>query len=131
MRLFVLGAALIISMSTLAPAAYAKSSSPIGKWKGGGVLQPNNGHRERTRCRATVRKAPARGAYDATINCATSAGRITQRTRLRRIGANRYRGRFTIPKYNTRGTVTSVVRGNTQSVTVRSNKGRGWLKLHR
>ena len=131
MRLFVLGTAFVLSLSLLTPTAFAKSASSLaGSWRGSGVLQPSNGRKERARCRVSISKASA-NSYNATMNCATSAGRVSQWALIRKAGGNRYTGHFHNAKYNAHGSIFVVGRGNSLSVTMRSNKGSGWLRLHR
>lgn len=114
-----------------AASAGAQSLSPVGSWRGEGIVRPYSGSPERTPCRGVITKAPGRGAYDGVLRCSTSGGVVTQAGRLRWVGGNTYRGTFYDDNYDVRGSVSAVVRRSTMSVSVVSNKGTGRLSLRR
>jgi hypothetical protein len=129
-RIAALAAAFVALACSAAPAA-ADPGSPVGAWHGSGIIRPVTGAPERAACHASVTKAPARNAYDATIHCNTSLGVISQSARMVRTSGNRYRGTFYNAQYDARGTVSSILAGNRQTVTMLSNKGSGSIVLKR
>ncbi|MCF6199983.1 MAG: hypothetical protein L3J67_11440 [Hyphomicrobiaceae bacterium] len=111
--------------------ANARSASIIGNWSGGGSLSTFSGTRERTKCRATIR--PKKGKrYFISANCAVaSLGLIHQDGILKKVGKNRYRGRFRNAQYDISGSITILLRGNRQYISLKSSGGRGRLVLTR
>ncbi len=129
MRIFSMAGVLLVSFSFITSSAIAKSPSLIGSWRGGGVIQPHNGAKEKTRCRANIHKAPTRGHYRASYRCSSPYGVVTQAVTLRRTGANRYTGSFRNTQHNISGSISVILRGNSHNVTMRSPKGRGWINM--
>jgi hypothetical protein len=60
--------------------------------------------------------------------CATASARAVQTATLRKIADNRYRGTFYNHEYGISGTITVIVRGSTQSVSLTSDAG--WASLN-
>ena len=58
-----------------------------------------------------------------------SLGRAVQTATLRKIADNRYRGTFYNHEYGISGTITVIVRGSTQSVSLTSDAGWASLKF--
>ena len=109
----------------------ARPASIVGHWSGGGSIVSASGGREHTRCRASVRPKGAR-RFRVIARCAlASLGVIDQKATVRRIGKNRYRGRFRNDQYNIVGWMTILVRGNRQFVSLSSSSGRGNLVMRR
>ncbi len=131
MRLLSLASILFLSCSLPVNTSQAKSPSLIGSWHGSGTIQPANGARESTRCRAYIQKAPARGRYRGSYRCSTSAGMISQVVTLRKVSANSFSGSFNNVQYKVRGIISIVLHGNRQSVSLTSSKGRGWINMKR
>jgi hypothetical protein len=131
MRYLTIASVLFLSISLNSNISYAKSTSLIGSWRGGGTVQPTSGAKEKTRCRATIHKASGKGKYRANYRCSSPMGLITQSVTIRRVGANRYSGSFYNTQYNIRGRISITVKGNRQSVSMRSPEGRGWINLRK
>ncbi|MCP4933620.1 MAG: hypothetical protein GY927_05305 [bacterium] len=111
--------------------SYAKSRSLAGSWKGGGSFTTSSGGKERTRCRAKFR-AQKSGRYSVYARCSVaSVGLLKQSATVRSVGKNRYRGRFSNSEYDVHGSITIVVKGNRQYITLRSTSGRGDLVFRR
>ncbi|MBI4724896.1 MAG: hypothetical protein HY765_07940 [Rhodomicrobium sp.] len=125
-RLAVFGAIFFASALTTAQAR-KEGVSLSGSWRGGGTVLYSSGQRERARCRAHFSQSDGRVSLNAV--CATPSGSVSQTASLRRVGANRYAGSFFNPQYNVSGSIYIVVRGNTQSVTLRSGNGSASLVL--
>ena len=111
--------------------SYAKSRSLAGSWKGGGSFTSASGTREKTRCRATVR-AHKYGKYSVYARCSVaSIGLLKQSGIVKTVGKNRYRGNFSNTEYGIHGSISIVVKGNRQYITLRSPEGGGNLVLRR
>lgn len=108
----------------------AKSASIVGSWRGSGVVKPHNEATEKTRCRATVRHSSGNN-YTASYHCSSSMGLATQAVKVRKIGANTYTGSFYNAQHNVRGVINISVHGNSQSVSLRSVKGTGYIKMRK
>jgi hypothetical protein len=119
-----LAATLAVSIATVPE---ARSEGIVGSWSGGGVVRYSSGQAERARCHAHYSGGGAFVSVSAT--CATPSGSVSQSARLRRVGANSYAGSFFNPQYNTSGSIHVTVRGNSQSVSLRSSSGSANLSL--
>ena len=130
MRAILVISAVFFSLGYQVNSSLAKSASIVGSWRGSGVIKPHNQATEKTRCRATVRKAST-NHFTASYRCSSSIGVATQRVRVRKIGANVYSGSFYNSQHNVRGVVNISVRGNSQSVSLRSAKGTGYIRMRK
>ncbi len=131
MRSFVVASVLILSTTFGASFSAAKSVSLIGSWRGGGIVQPNGGAKEKTRCRAEIQKSPGRGLYNAVYKCSSPIGIISQNVAVKKISATKYSGTFNNVLHKVKGIFSIILNGNKQTVTMRSNQGEGWLDLNR
>lgn len=131
MRAMTLAGVLLLSTILSTSASFARSMSPIGSWRGSGIVQPTSGAKERARCRAEIRKAPGRGRYRAHYRCSTSLGMITQSVMIKKVNSRRFTGYFHNNQLNVNGLISITLKGNRQTVTMRSPNGRGWMKLRR
>lgn len=131
MRIITVASVLLLSITLTAASSFAKSPSLIGSWRGGGTIQPNNGAKEKTRCRANIQKAPARGQYRAKYRCSSPYGVVSQAVIVKKVSANRYSGYFSNAQLKIRGSISIVLRGNKQTVTMRSPGGNGWINMRR
>jgi hypothetical protein len=123
-----LGLALAVTLAmNVATAPEARSEGLAGSWSGGGIVTYASGQRERARCRAQYSDGGSFVSVSAT--CATPSGSVSQSANLRRVGANSYAGSFFNPEYNTTGSIRVTVRGNSQSVSLRSSNGSADLSL--
>jgi hypothetical protein len=123
-----LGLALAVTFSVGAVAVpEARSEGLAGSWSGGGVVRYASGQSERARCHAHY--SGGGNAVTVSATCATPSGSVSQSANLRRVGANSYAGSFFNPQYNTSGSIHVTVRGNSQSVSLRSNTGSASLSL--
>ena len=129
MRPLMIATALLLSLSLDSTNSYAKSPSLIGSWQGGGIVQPTSGAKEKTRCHATILKAPARGQYRANYRCSSSLGVITQAVTVKKTGANHYSGSFNNAQHKIRGMISIILKGNNQTVTMKSANGHGWINM--
>lgn len=110
--------------------SYAKPTSIIGAWSGGGIVKFSGGSKERARCRIRYHKSSS-STYGAVATCATTSGKITQTARLKRRGGGRYSGSFYNSQFNVKGRIVVVLRGRRQTVTLTSSKGSGRLSLRK
>lgn len=110
----------------LAHHGQAQSTNLEGSWSGGGSVSFASGAKERARCRAHYTRR-SNGGYVVRAVCATAAARAEQTASLRRVAENRYRGTFHNYEYGVSGTISIVVRGNTQIVRLTSSAG--WASL--
>jgi hypothetical protein len=101
-----------------------------GSWSGGGAVIFASGARERASCRAHFRRA-GRTSYSLRATCATASGRASQTATVHLIGSNRYQGRFYNSEYDFSGTISIVVRGNSQSVYLSSSTASASIRLSR
>jgi hypothetical protein len=104
--------------ASMAAVPEVRSEGLAGSWSGGGVVTYASGQRERARCHAHY--SGGGGSVSVNATCATPSGSVSQSARLRRVGANSYAGSFFNPEYNTSGSIRVTVRGNSQSVSLRS-----------
>ncbi|MCF6198197.1 MAG: hypothetical protein L3J67_02155 [Hyphomicrobiaceae bacterium] len=130
MRAILVISILCFSLGSQVTSSLAKSASFAGSWHGGGVVKPHNQATEKTRCRATVRQASA-SSFTARYSCSSSIGVATQNVRVRKVGTNVYSGSFYNSQHNVRGVVNITVRGNSHSVSLRSAKGTGYIKMRK
>lgn len=131
MRTRTVASALFLSIILGATASYAKSQSLIGSWRGGGVVQPKDGAREKTRCRAEIQKSPGRCLYHAVYRCSSPLGLISQTVDIKKKSTTRYVGTFYNPQYNVKGTFSITLQGNRHSVVMKSSRGEGWIDFSR
>jgi hypothetical protein len=113
--------------ASMAAVPEARSEGLAGSWSGGGIVTYASGQRERARCHAHYSGGGSSVSVSAT--CATPSGSVSQSANLRRVGANSYAGSFFNPQYNTTGSIHVTVRGNSQSVSLRSASGSASLSL--
>jgi hypothetical protein len=99
-----------------------------GSWSGGGPISFASGAKEYAKCRARYTRASNEG-YVVSAICATASARAAQTATLRKIDGNRYRGTFYNSEYGISGTITVIVRGATQSVSLTSDAGWASLKF--
>lgn len=131
MRSFLMASVLILSISFGAAGSFAKSVSIIGSWRGGGIVQPKDGAKEKTRCRAEIQKSPGRGLYNAIYKCSSPIGLISQNVAVIKISATKYSGTFHNDVHNVKGNFSITLKGDKQIVTMESSQGKGWLDLNR
>ena len=131
MRNFTMASMLLLSISVWTSVSHAKTVSLIGSWRGSGIIQPANGDKEKTRCRAQVLNAPGRGKYTAVYKCSSPLGLISQTVSVKKINSNQYSGTFHNALHNVRGVFSIILRGNKQSVVMQSSAGKGWINLSR
>ena len=108
----------------------AESASLDGSWRGTGTVSFFLGTTEHTRCRASYTHT-SETSYSVTAVCMTSSGKAAQTAILRLNGENRYIGNFHNREYNVSGTISVVVRGATQFVTLTSDTASGSMTLTR
>ena len=122
----VLGFALAASI-WLAP--QAKAEGLAGSWKGSGVVTFSDGHRERAKCRAHY----SQSGQTVSLNgvCATASGSVEQTARLRQSGPDSYAGSFQNAQFGIQGKIHVTVRGNSQTVSLRSDSASASLTLQR
>ena len=101
-----------------------------GSWKGGGTVVFAYGAREQARCRARYSRA-GNNSYTLNATCATASGRAAQTATVRRVGENRYSGRFYNNEYSISGVIHIVVRGASQTVRLISDSGSAFFNLSR
>jgi hypothetical protein len=99
-----------------------------GSWSGGGPISFATGAKEYAKCRARYTRASNEG-YVVSATCATASARAVQTATLRKIADNGYRGTFYNHEYGISGTITVIVRGATQSVSLTSDAGWASLKF--
>ncbi len=131
MRSFVVASVLILSTTFGVSISAAKSVSLIGSWRGGGIVQPKGGAKEKTRCRAKIRKSPGRGLYSAIYKCSSPIGLISQTVAVKKISATKYSCTFNNVLHKVKGIFSITLNGNKQTITMQSNQGKGWLDLNR
>ena len=122
---------MLLSITLFTTAGFARSPSLIGVWRGDGTVQPKDGAKETTRCRARVLKAPARGKYTAVYRCSSPMGLVTQEVELNKVDSQRYKGSFRNTQHNISGDITIILDGDEQTVTMESTKGIGLLNMLR
>ncbi len=130
LRMSLAGAALASALSvSMVSGAEAREGggSIAGSWSGGGIVVYSSGQRERARCQASYSGGGASVMMNG--NCATPSGSVFQSARLRQVGPNSYAGSFFNAQYNTSGSIYVTVRGNSQSVSLRSSAGSASLTL--
>jgi hypothetical protein len=101
-----------------------------GTWSGSGYIQPNDGKREKVRCRVTY---SPQGSSVVAVNatCASASNTIHQTGSLSMVSANKYVGDFHNPEFDVSGRVRVSVSGSSQTVTFSGARGGGALNLRR
>ena len=110
--------------------AAAETGSLEGSWRGSGRVTLPSGAVETARCRVSYSRA-SKTSYSADASCATASGRVDQSATLRQTGANSYSGSFHNPEYGVTGSITVVVSGSTQSVSLNGGGASASLRLSR
>src|SRR6185295_19442574 len=108
----------------------AEPASLEGSWRGVGALAFMWGTKEHARCRADYRRN-SETSYAVKAVCTTASATATQTAVLRMVGENRYRGNFHNSQYNVSGTISVVIRGTKQNVTLISDGASASLTLRR
>ncbi len=130
MRAIIAVSVLFFTMAIQVTTSLAKSASIVGSWRGSGIVKPHNKATEKTRCRATVRHGSGNN-FTASYHCSSSLGLATQTVKVRKTGANTYSGSFYNARHNVRGIVNISVHGSSQSVSLRSARGTGYIKMRK
>ena len=131
MRIFIALITLVFSFTLATATGFARSPSLIGSWQGYGTVQAKTGAKERTKCRAKIEKAPARGKYQAEYRCSSPVGLVSQDVVVHRTRRNHYSGTFHNAQYNIHGEISIILDGDKQTVTMQSSEGLGELSLNR
>lgn len=109
-----------------APAAEA---APIdGSWSGNGYVQPNNGQRERVRCRVSYSRQSAK-VYGVSAICASPSANIRQTGEVLMVTPTRFVGDFYNSQFDISGRVSVTISGRSQIVSFRSASGSGSMTL--
>ena len=131
---FLLVAALAVSALPSAANAQASKKANVatlaGSWSGGGTVSFASGAKEQARCRAQY-SAAGKNSYTLNATCATASGRAAQTATVRRVGENKYSGRFYNSEYSISGVIHIVVRGASQTVRLISDSGSAFFSLNR
>lgn len=101
-----------------------------GSWSGGGWVSFSSGTKERARCRVRY-TAQSSSTFRLSGTCATESGRVSQTATVRKSGANAFAGTFYNAEYDVSGSIHVVLRGNSQTATLRSSNGSAVLTLSR
>ena len=102
----------------------AEPASLEGSWRGVGALSFMWGTKEHARCRADYRR-------NSETNYAVKAVCTTASATAKMVGEDRYRGSFHNSQYNVSGTISVVIRGTKQEVTLISDGASASLTLMR
>ncbi len=121
-------AALLISGTYSASSAEPGGLS--GSWRGSGWVTLSSGKRERARCTASYSPSSA-NSYTLKALCATSSAKATQTATLTEVSKNRFRGSFYNPEFDVRGTIRVVLKGRSQSVTLKGNGATANIQMRR
>jgi hypothetical protein len=116
----------LVAAAFAAPPARSETNLS-GSWSGGGTVRYADGQSERARCRAHFSQSGSQVSLEA--HCATASGSVDQSATLRRVGPNSFSGRFYNQQFNVSGSIHITVRGNTQTVSLRSPNGSATLTL--
>jgi hypothetical protein len=108
----------------------AEPASLEGSWRGGGALSFIWGTKEHARCRADYSRN-SETSYTVKAVCTTASATAAQTAVLRMVGENRYRGTFHNSQYNVSGTISVVMRGAKQDVTLIGDGASASLTLMR
>ena len=108
----------------------ADSQNLEGSWRGVGAFSFMWGTKEHARCRADYSRN-SETSYAVKAVCTTASATATQTAVLRKVGENRYRGNFHNSQYNVSGTISVVIRGTKQDVTLTSDGASAALTLMR
>jgi hypothetical protein len=132
-RFFIVAALALTALPDAGSAQAAKKANVAtleGSWNGGGTVVLASGAKEQARCRA--RYTPAgKNSYTLNATCAMASGRAAQTATVRRVGENRYSGRFHNSEYAISGVIHIVVRGASQTVRLISESGSAFFNLNR
>lgn len=125
-------AALVGALVTgMAMPVSAQERGLSGSWNGNGTLMLPSGDSEKARCRVSYSQTTIT-RYKARAVCATSSARVEQTATLRRVGDNRYVGTFYNSEYGVSGSISVVLRGRVQSVSLNGENGaRASIRLSR
>ena len=130
MRIFP-AATLALTLGMLTVASAASAASIVGSWSGRGTVRLTSGQVEPVSCRVSYEKGDSAGkTFTADATCATTAGTFVLYGRISKRAPSIYRGSL-FGDQGASGKLTISVRGNSQSVSVSSEKGTGSLKLRR
>ena len=123
---YLLAFALAFAFGLMTGGNATQAASIAGTWKGGGTaVRYKTGQKETVRCQITYRGSGSQ--YGVSATCSTLSGKRRSGSGTVSGGGNRYSGRF--QDGDIFGTVYITVRGNTQTVTVASRKGKGTVRV--
>ncbi len=121
---------LLMALALVLSVGKADAASLAGEWAGSGVFSPNDGPREKVRCRISY-KQESEKVFGLTATCATRSNKIQQTGTLLMVNTTNYIGDFYNPAHDVTGRVRVVVRGTRQTVTFESARGRGRVTLRK
>jgi len=127
-RSMALLASVLLALS--AQSGKTESSNLDGTWAGRGAILFSSGAQERAQCRVEYSKSSGT-SYIANAVCATPSAKAAQIVRIRETAPNKFEGTFHNAEYAVSGTVHVVVRGRSQTVTLRSDAGSATFVLNR
>lgn len=128
-RLAVLPLAAVLVAGTYSTTS-ADAGGLAGSWRGSGWVILSSGKKERARCRASY--SPTSGkSYTLKASCATSSAKATQTATLTEVSKNRFRGSFYNPEFNVSGTIRVVLKGRSQSVTLKGDGATATIQMRR
>ncbi len=107
-----------------------QAASIDGTWSGSGFVKPDDGPREKVRCRITYSRS-GKKLFDVRATCATSSNKIRQTGEVLMVSPSRYVGDFYNSEYDVSGRVRVKVSGSRQTVSFRSKSGHGRVTLRR
>ena len=119
-----------LALAALAAPSNAETESLTGSWSGGGWVSFASGAKERARCQARYSKAGG-NSYTLTASCATSSAKASQTATVSKVSNNRYHGSFHNTEYNVSGSISVVVHGKSQSVSLAGDGASASLQLSR
>lgn len=126
MRILLAGV-VVIGLSLIGNAGSAMAASLDGTWSGGGTVTPDQGEKEKARCRAVFKKYSTK-SYRMVAKCSIpSLGVVRQEAVVKKTGANTYTGNFFNSEYNVRGKITIIVKGDRQTVSLKADAGSAFL----
>jgi hypothetical protein len=121
----------LLLVPILTQAAKAQGASIEGTWSGGGTAELKSGEKEVVRCRIRYTKDTGR-TYLIHANCSVpGAGRYEETGRIVQLSETNFTGRLYSEQYSVSGEITITVRGNSQTLTAVSEKGRATVVLNR
>jgi hypothetical protein len=126
-------AALALTLGMLTAADAASAASIIGSWSGRGTVRLTTGEVEPVSCKVRYENGGdvAGKTYVLNAKCAATAGTFDIYGRISQRSANVYGGSLFNAQQTVAGTVTISLHGNSQSVSVSSERGTGRVKLRR